>query len=150
MSRHVGGQVTVEGKRRTPKGLAWAVADRRGVGALGGFAGGVVLLHLLGWGCSFYFARSNPALAGSARSPTRSAQARLRRRPHRGDRQQTRKLLQDESADGCRLLLLARSLHVVLALAAGLALATKTVNSKDPGLSDIGKHHRRLRLGHLP
>jgi hypothetical protein len=40
---------------------------------LGGFGGGVLLLHLLGWGLFLYYARSNPALAGLGSSRTRSA-----------------------------------------------------------------------------
>ena len=31
---------------------------------LSGFGGGVLLLHLLGWGLFLYYARNNPALAG--------------------------------------------------------------------------------------
>ena len=62
---HVGGvEVAIErsaGRRRGWRGQSLTRAEWA---RLGGFAGAVLFLHLLGWGLFLYYARTNPALAG--------------------------------------------------------------------------------------
>ena len=79
---------------------------------LGGFAGAVVFLHLLGWGLFLYFARSNPALAGLGSLAYTFGLRHAFDADHiAAIDNTTRKLLQDgEALDGRRLLLLARPL----------------------------------------
>ncbi len=105
-----------------------------------GFGGGVALLHLLGWGLFIYYSRHNPALTGLG---TLAYTFGLR---HAFDADHiaaidntTRKFLQD----GKRLLgvgfffSLGHS-TIVFSLAAGLAIAAKTVNSTIPIFQDYG------------
>jgi len=137
---HVGGQVTVEGnvgRRRGWRGQSLTGAEWA---RLGGFAGGVVLLHLLGWGLFLYFARSNPALAGLGSLAYTFGLRHAFDADHiAAIDNTTRKLLQDEKRPmGVGFFFSLGHSTVVLALAAGLALATKTVNSKIPGFQDIG------------
>ena len=62
---HVGGVevaiVRSAGRRRGWRGQSLTSAEWA---RLGGFAGAVLFLHVLGWGLFLYYARTNPALAG--------------------------------------------------------------------------------------
>src|SRR3954465_5882049 len=101
---------------------------------LGAFGGGVVFLHLLGWGLFLWYARSNPALAGLG---TLAYTFGLR---HAFDADHiaaidntTRKLLADGKRPlGTGFFFSLGHSTVVLALATGLAVAAATVNSKIP------------------
>src|SRR5688572_9567593 len=107
---------------------------------LGGFGAGVVFLHLLGWGMFLWYARSNPALAGLG---TLAYTFGLR---HAFDADHiaaidntTRKLLQDGKRPlGTGFFFSLGHSTVVLALAAGLAIAAVTVNSTVPLFQDYG------------
>jgi len=107
---------------------------------LGGFAGGVALLHLLGFGLFIYYARHNPALAGLG---TLAYTFGLR---HAFDADHiaaidntTRKFLQDgKRSMGVGFFFSLGHSTIVFSLAAGLAIAAKTVNSKIPAFQDYG------------
>src|SRR5262249_5617967 len=107
---------------------------------LGGFAGGVVFLTVLGWGLFLYYARHNPALAGLG---SLAYTFRLRP-PFHADHlaaidNTTRKLLQDDKRPlGVGFFFSLGHSTVVFSLAAGLAIAAKTVNSKIPAFQDYG------------
>ena len=79
---------------------------------LGGFAGAVAALHIAGWGLFVYYSSRYPALAGlGVLAYTFGSAARLRRRPHRGDRQHDPEdALPGQAPARGRLLLLARPL----------------------------------------
>src|SRR5215510_10696969 len=101
---------------------------------LGSFSGGVLFLHLLGWGLFLYYAHDNPALAGLG---TLAYTFGLR---HAFDADHiaaidntTRKLLQDGKRPlGVGFFFSLGHSTIVLSLAAGLAIAATTVNSKIP------------------
>jgi nickel/cobalt transporter (NiCoT) family protein len=107
---------------------------------LGGFAGGVAFLHLLGFGLFLYYARHNPALAGLG---TLAYTFGLR---HAFDADHiaaidntTRKFLQDgKRSMGVGFFFSLGHSTIVFSLAAGLAIAAKTVNSKIPGFQNVG------------
>src|SRR5438270_2687248 len=107
---------------------------------LGAFAGGVMFLHLLGFGLFLYYARHNPALAGLG---TLAYTFGLR---HAFDADHiaaidntTRKFLQDgKRSMGVGFFFSLGHSTVVFSLAAGLALAAKTVNSRIPGFQNVG------------
>jgi len=107
---------------------------------LGGFAGAVAFLHLLGFGLFFYYARRNPALAGLG---TLAYTFGLR---HAFDADHiaaidntTRKFLQDgKRSMGVGFFFSLGHSTIVFSLAAGLAVAAKTVNSKIPSFQDYG------------
>ena len=108
---------------------------------LSGFGGAVALLHVLGWGLFLYFARTNPALAGlgDARVHVRAA-ARVRRRPHRGDRQHDAQVpAGGEAAARRRLLLLARPLERRASRStASLAFGAASVKAQIPSFQHWG------------
>ena len=107
---------------------------------LGGFAGGVLFLHVLGFGLFLYYARHNPALAGLG---TLAYTFGLR---HAFDADHiaaidntTRKLLQDgKRAMGVGFFFSLGHSTIVFSLAAGLATAAKTVNSTIPSFQNVG------------
>jgi nickel/cobalt transporter (NiCoT) family protein len=107
---------------------------------LGGFASAVVLLHLLGVGLFLYFARHNPALAGLG---TLAYTFGLR---HAFDADHiaaidntTRKFLQDGKRSlGVGFFFSLGHSTIVFSLVAGLAVAARTVNSRIPGLQEVG------------
>ena len=107
---------------------------------LGGFGGGVALLHLLGWGLFLYYARHNPALAGLG---TLAYTFGLR---HAFDADHiaaidntTRKFLQQgKRSMGVGFFFSLGHSTIVFSLAAGLAVAAKTVDSKIPGFQNVG------------
>jgi high-affinity nickel-transport protein len=107
---------------------------------LGGFAGAVVFLHLLGWGLFLYFARSNPALAGLGSLAYTFGLRHAFDADHiAAIDNTTRKLLQEEKRSmGVGFFFSLGHSTVVLALVTALALATRTVNSRIPGFQDIG------------
>jgi nickel/cobalt transporter (NiCoT) family protein len=107
---------------------------------LAGFAGGVVLLHALGWGLFVWYSRHTPALAGLG---TLAYTFGLR---HAFDADHiaaidntTRKLLQDGKRSlGVGFFFSLGHSTIVFALATGLAVATSTVNASIPGLQHYG------------
>ena len=107
---------------------------------LGAFSGGVLFLHLLGWGLFVFYARSNPALAGLG---TLAYTFGLR---HAFDADHiaaidctTRKFLQDGKRSlGVGFFFSLGHSTVVFALAAGLALAATTVGSTIPAFQSYG------------
>src|SRR5690349_8025219 len=107
---------------------------------LAGFGGAVVFLHLLGFGLFLYYARHNPALAGLG---TLAYTFGLR---HAFDADHiaaidntTRKFLQDgKRSMGVGFFFSLGHSTIVFSLAAGLAIAAKTVNSRIPGFQNVG------------
>ncbi|HUK94375.1 MAG TPA: HoxN/HupN/NixA family nickel/cobalt transporter [Gaiellaceae bacterium] len=107
---------------------------------LSGFGAAILLLHLLGWGLFLYCSRGNPALAGLG---TLAYSFGLR---HAFDADHiaaidntTRKLLQDgKRSMGVGFFFSLGHSTIVFSLAAGLAIAAKTVNSKIPTFQDYG------------
>jgi high-affinity nickel-transport protein len=107
---------------------------------LGGFASGVVLLHVLGFGLFLYYLPRNPALTGLA---TLAYTFGLR---HAFDADHiaaidntTRKLLQDGKRPlGTGFFFSLGHSTIVFGLAAGLAVATETVHSQIPTLQTYG------------
>jgi nickel/cobalt transporter (NiCoT) family protein len=107
---------------------------------LGGFGGAIALLHLLGWGLFIYYSRSNPALAGLG---TLAYTFGLR---HAFDADHiaaidntTRKFLQEGKRSlGVGFFFSLGHSTIVFSLAAGLAVAASTVNSKIPTFQDFG------------
>src|SRR5436305_2251369 len=107
---------------------------------LSGFGGAVLFLHLLGWGLFLFFARHNPALAGLG---TLAYTFGLR---HAFDADHiaaidntTRKLLQDGKRSlGVGFFFSLGHASIVFGLTTGLAVATKTVNSRIPGFQSYG------------
>ena len=107
---------------------------------LGGFAGAVLVLHVLGFGLFLYYARHNPALAGLG---TLAYTFGLR---HAFDADHiaaidntTRKFLQDgKRSMGVGFFFSLGHSTIVFSLAAGLAIAAKTVNAKIPSFQAYG------------
>src|SRR5713101_3748752 len=107
---------------------------------LSGFGGAVLLLHVLGWGLFLYYSRTNPALAGLG---TLAYTFGLR---HAFDADHiaaidntTRKFLQDgKRSMGVGFFFSLGHSTIVFSLAAGLAIAAKTVNSRIPGFHNVG------------
>src|SRR5436309_43427 len=107
---------------------------------LSGFGGGVALLHFFGWGLFVYYSRHNVALAGLG---TLAYTFGLR---HAFDADHiaaidntTRKMLQDGKKPlGVGFFFSLGHSTIVFSLAAGLAIAAKTVNSKIPGFQNGG------------
>jgi high-affinity nickel-transport protein len=105
-----------------------------------GFAGGVALLHVLGWGLFLWYSRSNPALAGLG---TLAYTFGLR---HAFDADHiaaidntTRKFLQEGKRSlGVGFFFSLGHSTIVFALAAGLAVAAHTVDSSIPAFQDYG------------
>jgi len=107
---------------------------------LSGFGGGVLFLHLLGWGLFLYYARHNPALAGLGSLAYTFGLRHAFDADHiAAIDNTTRKLLQDgKRSMGVGFFFSLGHSTVVFSLAAGLALATKTVNSRIPGFQNVG------------
>lgn len=107
---------------------------------LGSFAGAVLFLTVLGWGLFLYYARHNPALAGLG---TLAYTFGLR---HAFDADHiaaidntTRKLLEDgKRSVGVGFFFSLGHSTVVFSLAAGLAVAARTVDSKIPAFQSYG------------
>jgi nickel/cobalt transporter (NiCoT) family protein len=107
---------------------------------LSGFGGAVLVLHLLGWGLFLYYARHNPALAGLGSLAYTFGLRHAFDADHiAAIDNTTRKLLQDgKRSMGVGFFFSLGHSTIVFSLAAGLALATKTVNSRIPGFQDVG------------
>ena len=111
-------------------------------GRLGGFSAGVVLLHVLGFGLFLYYLPRNPALTGLA---TLAYTFGLR---HAFDADHiaaidntTRKFLADGKRSlGVGFFFSLGHSTIVFALAAGLGIAAKTVDSRIPGFRDYGSY----------
>ncbi len=109
---------------------------------LGGFGAAVALLHIVGWGLFLYYSRSNPTLAGLG---TLAYTFGLR---HAFDADHiaaidntTRKFLADGKRSlGTGFFFSLGHSTIVFALAAGLAIATKTVNAKVGAFHDYGTY----------
>src|SRR5438128_111537 len=107
---------------------------------LSGFGGAVLLLHVLGWGLFLYYSRTNPALAGLG---TLAYTFGLR---HAFDADHiaaidntTRKFLQEGKRSlGVGFFFSLGHSTIVFSLAAGLAVAAKTVDSKIPAFQNYG------------
>lgn len=107
---------------------------------LSGFGGGVLLLHLLGWGLFLYYSRSNPALAGLG---TLAYTFGLR---HAFDADHiaaidntTRKFLQDGKRSlGVGFFFSLGHSSIVFALTVGLATAASSVNAHLPAFQHYG------------
>ena len=107
---------------------------------LSAFGGGVLLLHLLGWGLFLYYARSNPALAGLG---TLAYTFGLR---HAFDADHiaaidntTRKFLgEGKRSLGVGFFFSLGHSTIVFALTAGLAVAAQTVTSGLPTFASYG------------
>jgi high-affinity nickel-transport protein len=107
---------------------------------LSGFGCGVLFLHLLGWGLFLYYARGNPALAGLGSLAYTFGLRHAFDADHiAAIDNTTRKLLQDGKRSlGTGFFFSLGHSTIVFSLAAGLAIAAKTVNSKLPALQDYG------------
>src|SRR5256886_10533131 len=107
---------------------------------LSGFAGGVVFLHVVGWGLFLYYARHNPALAGLGSLAYTFGLRHAFDADHiAAIDNTTRKLLQDgKRSMGVGFFFSLGHSTIVFSLAAGLAVAAKTVNSKIPGFQNVG------------
>jgi nickel/cobalt transporter (NiCoT) family protein len=107
---------------------------------LSGFGGGVLLLHLLGWGLFLAYSRHDPALAGLG---TLAYTFGLR---HAFDADHiaaidntTRRFLQEGKRSlGVGFFFSLGHSTIVFSLCAGLAVAARTVNSKLPAFQDYG------------
>ncbi len=116
------------------------VLTRREWLRLSGFAAGVAFLHVAGWGLFLYYSRHNPALAGLG---TLAYTFGLR---HAFDADHiaaidntTRKFLQEGKRSlGVGFFFSLGHSTIVFSLAAGLAVAASTVNSKIPTFQDYG------------
>jgi high-affinity nickel-transport protein len=107
---------------------------------LSGFGGGVLFLHLLGWALFLYYARDNPALAGLGSLAYTFGLRHAFDADHiAAIDNTTRKFLQDgKRSMGVGFFFSLGHSTIVFSLAAGLAIAAKTVNSKIPSFQDYG------------
>src|SRR5438477_1760464 len=107
---------------------------------LSGFGGAVLFLHLLGWGLFLYYARHNPALAGLGSLAYTFGLRHAFDADHiAAIDNTTRKFLQDgKRSMGVGFFFSLGHSTIVFSLAAGLAIAAKTVNSKIPTFQDYG------------
>jgi nickel/cobalt transporter (NiCoT) family protein len=106
---------------------------------LGGFGGGVLFLHLLGWGLFLYYARHNPPLAGLGSLAYTFGLRHAFDADHiAAIDNTTRKLLQDGKRPlGVGFFFSLGHSTIVFSLAAGLAVAATTVNSTIPSFQDF-------------
>ena len=109
---------------------------------LAGFGGAVVFLHVLGWGLFLYLARHNPALAGLGSLAYTFGLRHAFDADHiAAIDNTTRKFLQDgKRSMGTGFFFSLGHSTIVFSLAAGLAIAAKTVNSKIPSFQDYGTY----------
>ena len=107
---------------------------------LGGFGGAVLLLHLLGWGLFLFYSRNNPALAGLGSLAYTFGLRHAFDADHiAAIDNTTRKFLQDgKRSMGVGFFFSLGHSTIVFSLAAGLAIAAKTVNSRIPGFQNVG------------
>jgi high-affinity nickel-transport protein len=107
---------------------------------LSSFGAGIVFLHLLGWGLFLYYARDNPALAGLGSLAYTFGLRHAFDADHiAAIDNTTRKFLQDGRRSlGVGFFFSLGHSTIVFSLAAGLAIAAKTVNSKIPTFQEFG------------
>src|SRR5213080_2524856 len=107
---------------------------------LSGFGGGVLFLHLLGWGLFLFYARHNPALAGLGSLAYTFGLRHAFDADHiAAIDNTTRKFLQDgKRSMGVGFFFSLGHSTIVFSLATGLAIAAKTVNSRIPGFQNVG------------
>lgn len=135
--------------RCTAGGRRLTSAER---GRVIGFGGGVLLLHLLGWGLFWFYSRDHPALGGLG---ALAYMFGLRHAPYvdhiAAIDNTTRKFLQDGKRPlGVGFFFSLGHSTVVFSLAAALALAAQTINKHEHSCpSELGRVRRRDRLGHL-
>jgi len=105
-----------------------------------GFGGAILFLHLLGWGLFLYYARDNPALAGLGSLAYTFGLRHAFDADHiAAIDNTTRKFLQDGKRSlGVGFFFSLGHSTIVFSLAAGLAIAAETVNSRIPGFQSIG------------
>jgi nickel/cobalt transporter (NiCoT) family protein len=107
---------------------------------LSGFGAAVLALHLVGWGLFLFYARHNPALAGLGSLAYTFGLRHAFDADHiAAIDNTTRKLLQDgKRSMGVGFFFSLGHSTIVFSLAAGLAIAAKTVNSQIPGFQNAG------------
>src|SRR5947208_2912291 len=107
---------------------------------LSAFGGGVLFLHLLGWGLFLYYARSNPALAGLGSLAYTFGLRHAFDADHiAAIDNTTRKFLTDGKRSlGVGFFFSLGHSTIVFSLATGLAVAARTVNSRIPGFQEYG------------
>jgi high-affinity nickel-transport protein len=107
---------------------------------LGGFGIGVVLLHVLGFGLFLFYARHSPALAGLGSLAYTFGLRHAFDADHiAAIDNTTRKFLQDgKRSMGVGFFFSLGHSTIVFSLAAGLAIAAKTVNSRIPTFREYG------------
>jgi nickel/cobalt transporter (NiCoT) family protein len=107
---------------------------------LSGFGAAVLFLHLLGWGLFLYYARNNAALAGLGSLAYTFGLRHAFDADHiAAIDNTTRKFLQDgKRSVGVGFFFSLGHSTIVFSLAAGLAIAAKTVNSRIPTFQDYG------------
>src|SRR5581483_9530398 len=107
---------------------------------LSGFGGAVLLLHLLGWGLFLFYSRHNPALAGLGTLAYTFGLRHAFDADHIAAIDNTaRKFLADgKRALGTGFFFSLGHSTIVFALAAGLAVAAKTVNSHVASFKEYG------------
>src|SRR3954447_6897981 len=109
---------------------------------LSGFASAVLFLHLLGWGLFLYYARHNAALAGLGSLAYTFGLRHAFDADHiAAIDNTTRKFLQDGKRSlGVGFFFSLGHSTIVFSLATGLALASKSVNSRLPGFHHYGSY----------
>jgi high-affinity nickel-transport protein len=109
---------------------------------LSGFGSVVLALHLLGWGLFLYYARHHPALAGLGSLAYTFGLRHAFDADHiAAIDNTTRKLLQDgKRSMGTGFFFSLGHSTVVFTLATGLAVGTKTVDSRIPGFQHVGSY----------
>lgn len=107
---------------------------------LSGFGGGVLLLHLLGWGLFLYYSSTSPALAGlGVLAYTFGLRHAFDADHIAAIDNTTRKLLQEEQRPlGVGFFFSLGHSSIVFALVTGLALAAKSVDSRLPAVQAYG------------
>src|SRR5262249_34432064 len=107
---------------------------------LSGFAGAVVFLHLLGWGLFLFYARDNAALAGLGSLAYTFGLRHAFDADHiAAIDNTTRKFLQDgKRSMGVGFFFSLGHSTIVFSLAAALAVAAQTVDSRAPSFQSIG------------
>src|SRR5262245_43256344 len=107
---------------------------------LSAFGGAVLLLHLIGWGLFLYYARHNPALAGLGSLAYTFGLRHAFDADHiAAIDNTTRKFLQDgKRSMGVGFFFSLGHSTIVFSLAAGLAVAAATVNSRFPAFQVLG------------
>jgi nickel/cobalt transporter (NiCoT) family protein len=129
---------SAEGRR---PGLGWTnMLTRAEWWRLSGFGGGVLMLHLAGWGLFIYYSRTSPALAGlGVLAYTFGLRHAFDADHIAAIDNTTRKLLQEKQRPlGVGFFFSLGHSSIVFTLAVGLAVAARTVDSAIPSFQDYG------------